>query len=643
MFDFVRKHTKIMMALLFLLIIPAFVLFGIEGYVRFDAGTETVAKVGGQDITQAEWDAAHRQEVDRIRASMPTLDPALFDSPHARYATLERLVQQRVLQFAADKSRVYVSDARLASELQENPTIAGLRKPDGSLDVERYRQLLSSQGMSPEMFESRMRNELATRQLIGAVTSSATLAPALADAALNAFFQKREVQVVLFERTDFTARVTSSEADLEAYYKANPTQFQSPEQATIEYVTLDLAALQKGVVLNEADVKTYFEQNAAQIAGKEERRASHILINAPKTAAQGEREKARARAANLLAQLRKSPDSFAELAKKNSQDTGSASAGGDLDFFSRGAMVKPFEDAVFAMKKGDISELIESEFGYHIIRLTDIRAPKQRSFAEARPEIEAALRAQQAQRKYAEAADTFTNTVYEQSDSLKPVLDKLKLQSATATLVGRNPVAGAKGALANAKFLKAIFSPDAIEKKRNTEAIELGANQMVSGRITSYAPARTLPLAEVRDRVRERLTVVRAAELAKKEGEAKLAAWKANPAAATLPAAIVLSRDEQQQQPPELVAAVLRSDLTSTPAWVGVDLGERGYALARVNKIVPRTALAADRVQQDRSQYSEWWSAAEGLAQYNLLKERFKAQITVAKPSADLAPGASTQ
>ncbi len=643
MFDFVRKHTKIMMALLFLLIIPSFVLFGMEGYMRFNAADETVAKVGGQDITQAEWDAAHRQEVDRIRASMPTLDPALFDSPQARYATLERLVQQRVLQFAADKSRVYVSDARLASELQENPTIAALRKPDGSLDVERYRQLLSSQGMTPEMFESRMRNELSTRQLIGSVTNSATVAPSVADAALHAFFQKREVQVVLFERADFAARVTLSDADLETYYKANPSLFQSPEQAAIEYVTLDLAALQKGVVLNEADVKTYFEQNAAQMAGKEERRASHILINAPKTAAEGDRQKAKTLAADLLAQLRKSPDGFAELAKKHSQDSGSAASGGDLDFFSKGAMVKPFEDAVFSMKKGDISELVESEFGYHIIRLTDVRAPKQPSFAEARPEIEATLRAQQAQRKYAEAADTFTNTVYEQSDSLKPVADKLKLQISTATLVGRNPVAGAKGALANAKFVKAIFSPDATEKKRNTEAIEIGSNQMVSGRITSYSPARTLPLAEVRDRVRERLTVVRAAELAKKEGEGKLTAWKANSASATLPAAIVVSRDEQQQQPAELVAAVLRVDLSSAPAWVGVDLGERGYALARVNKIVPRAALAADRVQQDRNQYSEWWSAAEGLAQYNLLKERFKAQITVAKPSADLASGASTQ
>ena len=643
MFDFVRKNTKIMMAMLFLLIIPSFVLFGIEGYMRFDAGSQAVAKVGGQEITQAEWDAAHRQEVDRMRASMPTLDAAIFDSPQARYGTLEGLVQQRVLQSAADKSRLFTSDQRLARALQENPTIASMRKPDGSLDVERYRQLLGSQGMSPEMYESRLRNELSSRQVIGAVTSSATLTPALADTALNAFFQRREVQVARFERTDFTARVSLTDADLEAYYKANLALFQSPERAIIEYVTLDVASLEQGVSLNEADVKTYFEQNATQLSGKEERRASHILINAPKTASEGDRQKAKARAEELLAQLKKAPDSFAEVAKKNSQDTGSAAAGGDLDFFSRGAMVKPFEDAVYAMKKGDISDLVESEFGYHIIRLTDVRAPKQRSFAEARGEIETTLRAQQAQRKFAEAADTFTNTVYEQSDSLKPVIEKLKLLPATATLDGRAAASGAKGALANAKFLKAIFSPDAIEKKRNTEAIELGPNQLVSGRVTSYSPARTLPLAEVQDRVREQLTVARAAELAKKEGETKLAAWKANPTSAILPAAIVLSRDQQQPLPPELVAAALRADLATPPAWVGVDLGERGYAVLKVNKNLTRDATPQDRVKQDRGQYGEWWSTAEGLAYYQLLKARFKAQITVAKPATDLTPGAVTQ
>eukprot|EP01041_Mallomonas_annulata_P022325 gene22325-42592_t len=157
-----------------------------------------------------------------------------------------------------------------------------------------------------------------------------------------------------------------------------------------------------------------------------------------------DRQKAKEKAQALLEQARKAPATFAELAMKNSQDTGSAPNGGDLDFFARGAMVKPFEDAAFAMKKGDISDVVESDFGFHIIKLTDVKAPKQPVFEEARAGLEAELRVQQAQRKFAEVAETFTNGVYEQSDSLQPVADKLKLKVQTATGVTRTPAPGAK-------------------------------------------------------------------------------------------------------------------------------------------------------------------------------------------------------
>ena len=164
-------------------------------------------------------------------------------------------------------------------------------------------------------------------------------------------------------------KVEPAEAELQAFYKENPQLFQAPEQAAIEYVVLDAGAAARDVAINEADLRNYYEQNAARLSGKEERRASHILVAVPKGASAEEKEKARAKAQELLAQVRKNPGSFAELAKKESQDPGSAAQGGDLDFFARGAMVKPFDDAVFAMRnKGDISEVVESDFGFHIIK-----------------------------------------------------------------------------------------------------------------------------------------------------------------------------------------------------------------------------------------------------------------------------------
>jgi peptidyl-prolyl cis-trans isomerase D len=632
MFEFVRTHNKIMQVLLFLLVFPSFVLVGINGYNRMREKGDAVAKVDGHEILQGDWDAAHRQEVERIRSQMPNIDPKLLDSPQAKYATLERMVRDRVIAAEADKAKLTASDAALARELQQNKVIASLRGPDGKLDMAKYRQLVGAQGMSPEMFEESVRADLTARQVMQGVMATSFASPAQAAPSLDAFFERREVQVARFDAKDYAAKVSPGDADLDAYYKAHPAEFQAPEQATVEYLVLDLDAVKKGVTVNEADLKTYYEQNIAKYAQPEQRRASHILIAAPQGASQADKDKAKARAQELLAQVRKNPESFAEVARKNSQDPGSAPNGGDLDWQTRGAFVKPVEDAIFSLKKGQISDVVESEFGYHIVKLTDIREAKQKTYEEVRPELEAQLKATQAQRKFAEVAETFSNTVYEQSDSLKPAADKLKLQIQTASNVQRTPAKGTTGVLANAKFLSAVFSPDSLDKKRNTEAIEVAPSTLVSGRVVQYTPAHTLPFAEVKDKVRERVVAAKAAELAKKDGMDKLAAWKGAPASAQLPAAVLVSRQQTQQQPASVVEAALRADPAALPSLAGVDLGEQGYAIVKVNKVVPREAPAPDMAKQELEQYERWWTSAEGLAYYNLLKTRFKVQILVAKP-----------
>jgi peptidyl-prolyl cis-trans isomerase D len=632
MFDFVRKHTKLMMGVMFLLIIPSFVLFGLDGYTRMKDKGEPVAKVDGLEILQTEWDLAHKNEVDRVRRSMPSLDPKLLDSPEARYATLERLIRDRVFAAAAEKSRLTTSDQRLAQELQANESIAALRKPDGSLDMDRYRQLVGAQGMTPEMFENEVRTDVSRRQVLVGLANSGFGPVGAADVTLNAYFARREIQVARFSTLDYATKIVPTDAEIETFYKNNAAMFQAPEQANIEYVVLDLDAIRKSITVSEQDLKTYYEQNAARLAGQEERRASHILITASKSASAADRQKAQATAQELLAVVRKAPDSFADVARKNSQDPGSAPGGGDLDFFARGAMVKPFEEAAFAMKKGDISNVVESEFGYHIIKLTDIKSPKQRTFEEMRADLEADVRKQQAQKKFAETAEAFTNGVFEQADSLKPTAERLKLEVRTASNVTRKPVPGVTGVLANPKFINALFAPDTIEKKRNTEAIEVGSNQLVSGRLVQYTPARTLPLAEVKEQARVRLQAQRGAEQAKKEGADKLAAWKAAPDSAVLGAPVVISREDNQKQPPQVIEAALRTDVGALPAWVGVDVGNLGYAVVKVTKAVPREAVDEATMKQDRARYSQWWTQAESLAYYNLLKERFKTQVKVTKP-----------
>ncbi|GAC1359351.1 MAG: SurA N-terminal domain-containing protein [Variovorax sp.] len=636
MFDFFRKYNKIVMIFLFLLIIPSFVLFGVERYQGFSRD-EKVARIDGHDVTRPEWDAQHRIETDRIRQQSPNIDPTVLDSDVLRYATLERIVRDRVLAAAASKANMTVSEERLSRMFAQDQGLAAFRTPDGKFDREAFQRVT---GRTPEQYEASVRAEMATQQVLLGVSGTTFTPPALAAATLNAFYDRREIQVARFGPESFASKVTVGDADIEAYYKGHTAQFQAPEQASIEYLVLDLDAAKKNIVVNEADLKTYYDQNTARFGSKEERRASHILINAPAAMPAAEREKAKVKAEQLLAEAKKAPNTFAELARKNSQDTGSAQKGGDLDFVTRGAMVKPFDDAMFALKKGEISGIVETEFGYHIIQLADIKPAVVPPFEKVRATIENDVRAQQATQEFAKAAETFTDTVYQQPDSLKPAADKLKLTIQTAGNVARTPAPGATGPLASRNFLSALFAPGALERKQNTEAIEVGPNQLAAGRVTQYSPAHPIPLADVKDKIRAQLTTERAAVLAKTEGEAKLAAWTAKADGASFGAPVTVSRREAQAQPPAVIDAALRADAAKLPALVGVDLGTQGYAVVRVIKVVARTPPTPEQAQQENTQVGQSIAAAEDAAYYNLLKGRFKAQILVPKPADTLAPDA---
>ena len=631
MFESIRKHSKFIMILLFLLIIPSFIFVGVnQNY--FTESSQAVARVDGHDITQQDWDNAHRAESDRLRAQNPTMDAKLLDSPEARYATLEKLVRDRVLAAAANKMHLTTPDAQLVRTLREIPAIAALQKPDGSLDAEAYKALVGSQGMTPEGFEANLRRELALNQVLGGVTSTSFTTSAQLQQAMNALYQRREIQVASFDAAAYASKVQPTEAELKAFYDAHTSQFKQVEAATVEYLQLDLAAVQQGIVLSEDDLRTYYKENATRLAGPEERRASHILINASKDMPAAEREKAKAKAAELLAEVRKDPKSFAQLAKANSQDPGSAANGGDLGYFGRDAMVKPFEEAVFKMKEGEISDVIESDFGFHIIKLTGIKQPKVPSFEEMRPKLEADLTQQQAQRKFAEAAEAFTNGVYEQSDSLKPVAEKFKLTIHKAENVTREPAPGAQGPLANKRFLEALFSADSLENKRNTDAVELAPSTLVAGRVLSYSPAHTQSMDEVGEKLKQLYVVHQSAELAKQDAKAKMAEWKAKPEAAQLPAAVEVGRDQAKDLPREVLDAALRAPTNALPAWEGVDLGNAGYAVIKINRIAERPAQDAQVIEQQKSQFTQWASMAEVMAYYEQLKKDFKVQIKVPRP-----------
>ncbi|KNZ31716.1 MAG: peptidylprolyl isomerase [Methylibium sp. NZG] len=628
MFEFFRKHTRLLQFILVVLIFPSFVFLGVQGYDSSQGGsTNAVASVAGRKITQAEWDAAHRTQIERVQRQMPGADVKMFDTPEMKAQTLDALVRERVMLTAVDKLNLVTNDERLQRQFVTDPQLAFLRNPDGSVN----KDALAAQGMSSEMFAQRLRQDLSMRQVLAGLGDTAFAPASAASAALDAMFQQREIQVQRFEPKDYLSKVAPTDADIEKYYKdpVNAAQFQAPEQATVEYVMLDIVSLKKDIKVSEDELKKYYTENQKRFTAPEERRASHILIKAEKGAPAAEREKAKAKAEALLAQWKAKSAAFADLARNNSDDPGSADKGGDLDFFGRGAMVKPFEDAAFSLKPGETSGVVESDFGYHIIQVTGARGGESRPFEAVRAEIEDENRRQQAQAMFSEQAVAFSNLVEDQSDSLKPAVDKFKLELKTAQGVKRTPTPGATGPLANPKFLEALFAGDVIRNKRNTLAVDIGSNQLVAGRVLQHSPAQQLPLTEVSAKVRERVVAAQAAALARQDGEARLAALQKAPDATLSAAPVTISRAQSRELPRPLIDAALKAPATPLPAFVGVDLADQGYAIAKVTKVLGRDPVAGDPVRS-KAQYVQAWSDAESQAYYVALKSRFKAEVKVA-------------
>ena len=589
MLEFIRTHQRLMQFILLLIIFPSFAFLGIESYLRMSDKEPPVAKVAGQNITQREWDAAQARQIERFKQVFgEQFNQNMFDSPEARQGVLENLLAQRAMSSHVVENNLTVSNDTLRNTIAEIP---GLKNPDGQFDKQRYQQLLAAQGLTPEKFEAGLRHDLAVQQ-INAVVQGTAFSPKSVVARVSSLNQQaREVQELVLTLQSFRSQVKITDAMAEEYYKQHPAQFELPEIVKAEVVVFNPDVVEARIVVSDADIKAYYDQNLARYKTDEQRRASHILIAAGKDAPAADKAAAKAKAEKILAQLRKSPNDFAKLAKENSQDPGSAERGGDLDFFGKGMMVKPFEEAAYALKEGEISDVVQSDFGFHIIRLTALKAATTRPLSEVKANITDEIRRQQVGKKYSEMAEIFTNMVYEQPDSLKPVAEKLGLKIETISGLTRKPTtAYPKTAAYNQpKFLSAIFSDEATKNKRNTEAIEVGPRFLIAGRVVDYKPVTHSPLAQVRQQVEESIMLLETEKLALKTGEAKLAELR-NGGTAEFSAAKAISRNNNSSTPPPAVYAIMKADANKLPAFVGVNLGGMGYRIFRINKIVEQPA-----------------------------------------------------
>ena len=637
MFDLFRNHTKILMGILVLLIIPSFVFFGIDGYQRNADQNKAVAVVDGRKITQVEWDQANEQTAQRVREQNPDVDMSLLDSPDVKYATLEQLVRDRVLLAAAHDSHLVINNTQLAAYLSADPTISGLRGADGKLDMQAYSQLLARQNMTPESFEAGVRQDLSSKQVLLGVLGSGLASPAQASVSLNALRQARNIQYFLVKSDEYAAKVDANEAALQAYYKSNEAAFKRPESANIEYVELTVDALKSSMAVAEDDLRKYYDANKDSLGEAEQRRAAHILIDAPKGMPAEERAKLRAKADAIHAELLKNPASFADVAKRESQDPASAPQGGDLGFFAaKGAsVVDEISKAAFSLKaKGDISAVIDADFGFDIVQLSDIKHSDAPAFEVVRAKLEDQYRTEQAQKNFSASADEMGKIAFEQRDSLKPIAEKYKLQVKTANGFAndRTQVAGVPAELGKGELVAAVFNADVTTNKGNTQPIPLSATHVVVARVSKHVPAHTQAFAEVADQVRKMYVAQESAKLAHDAAKSQLEVARKTPTSAQWLPAVDVSREKAGDVPPAVVEAALKADMQKLPAMVAVDLGAQGSAIVQVNKVVAAEALPAELQKQADQQYVAAWTKTEMDAYYNMLKDRFKVKINVPDP-----------
>lgn len=627
MLEFIRTHRRLMQLLLLLLILPSFALFGLQSYTRFHDETNIVAQVNGQAITQEDWDRAYIEQIDRLKQMLGSqFDQKLFDTPEAKQNVLENLITKRVMMVEAEHNRMTVSNQALQQVILAIP---GLTTSEGRFDVERYKALLAAQGLTPLIYENRLKQELLLQQINAAIQATAFAPKSVIDRLSDLNEQEREVQELLFKASDYLSQVKLTDQMLKSFYDSNIKQFEIPEQVKVEYVVLDKAALATQISVSDNDIKSYYEQNMQRYRIEEQRRASHILIEVKKNSSEDAQLAAKAKAEALLLEARKNPGSFAKLAKENSQDPGSAERGGDLDFFSRGMMVKPFEDAVFNLKQGDISEMIKSDYGYHIIQLTGIKPATVKPIDEVKSEISTEIKKQQAGKKYTELVEIFTNSVYEQADSLKSIADKLKLKLEIATGIMRapNPAFPLNAPFNNPKFLQALFSDDLIKNKHNTEAVEVAPNTLIAGRILEYKPVTTRRFEDVLPIVQQQLKSLEAMNLAKKIGQEKLIEIKTQSQAIGFSQPKTISRVKNQAIHAAAVNDIMKMDVSKLPAYVGVELPEQGYAIYRINKLMQPTETNAIRRQTERQKIANNLAQQEMHAYIQTLKKKAKVKI----------------
>jgi peptidyl-prolyl cis-trans isomerase D len=605
MLHFIRDRAQGWIAwfIVGLISIP-FALWGVNSYLT-GASDVVVAEVNGKEITQARLQQSLQQYRDQMRSVLgEQFDPAMFEGPAVKRNILDGLIEQQLLREANVSLGQTISDANVSEMIRNTPAF----QRDGQFDSEYYAMVLARAGFSPAMYEAQLRTDLLAQELSNNIERSAFVSTHSVNRLLALENQQREIAYGVVPVQDYLTQVSIDDADVKAYYEANQSIYTAPEQIKLNYIELDLDTIAAAVEINDTDLKQFYADNETQFVGPEQRKASHILI-------EGDDEQALAQIEAVAARLAAGED-FAELAKETSQDSGSATQGGDLGYFGRDVMEPAFEEAVFALEnEGDVTEPVQTEFGYHLIKLTGIQRPDVQAFEQVRADVEKRYRLQLAETRFFDEAEELANLSFENPDSLDVAAEALGLDIKTTELFTQ---AGTEAGISSeAKVIAAAFSDDVLNNELNSSVIELSDTHLVVVHKNKHIPQTVLPFESVEPAIRQQLLFDQASQFAREKGEAILAELKSGAEAESLidswQAAQLYSRDDDAVSAQILQRAFAMPKPQSEAQYAGFTADNGNYVLIQLKAAEngdPATVAEEDK-QAMEQQLTQMQASAE--------------------------------
>lgn len=587
MLQAIRDRISGVMAIIVLglLAIP-FAFFGVGNYFQPDLNNN-VAMVGDLEISQREFQNSFNSYRSQMRRMLgDSFDEMQYATPLARREHLEDLIDQRLLQQFAVAGGMDIPQRQLAERIQAIEAF----QVAGTFNNEIYTQALAFQGLSPAEFEAGLREDLVTQNLISALSATGQPPPAEINAVLALENQTRNVDYVFVAAAPYRDSIAISDEQIESYYNDNQQQFMQPEQLSVDYLDLNPQQNAADIEVDETELRDLYESQKQRFMTEERRRAQHILLTTGDDAGTDDAE-ARIRA---LRERIEAGEDFAELAREYSQDPGSAEQGGDLGWVEAGVMPDAFEDALYALAPGSVSEPVKTGFGWHLIRLNEIDPSVGKTFEQARDELAEEWIADRIDRQYRDLADEMVNLSFEHPDALQPIADQLGLEIQHSELFTRESGTGIAG---NAEVREAAFSDLVLVEQNNSDPIELGDQRMLIVRLNEHIPASPRPLTEVRDQItlllQRELASSRAREVAEQiataareagpaEGQTRLAASLRELAGLTASPAAAAADAQESSDADELAAATTEAFQQPLQVVSKTDLSRTDYQLGQV-------------------------------------------------------------